>query len=99
MSCHSTVLYSDLFVLRMRTLAIQYPDHWGKSAIPNRNIPHPAPGEVGGGGWGLTLIGALVLPGRSRLNSAQINVIHRTIIAKFPRYRGKYVRVCGHGCV
>ena len=30
----------------------------------------------------------LVLPGRSRLNIAQNNVIHRTILAYFPRYRG-----------
>ena len=39
----------------MRTLAIQYPDPWGKFAIPNKENSPPCPGW---GGWGLTLIGA-----------------------------------------
>ena len=51
MSWHCTaVLHArELFVLRMRTLAIQYPDRWGKSAIPNKeNSPLcPGWGEVG----------------------------------------------------
>ena len=64
MALHCTVLRArELFVLRMRTLAIQYPDPWpwGKSAslpFQTRKILHPAPG---GGRWGLTLIGALIL--------------------------------------
>ena len=33
----------ELFVLRMRTLAIQYPDPWGKSAIPNKENSPPYP--------------------------------------------------------
>ena len=47
---HCTVLRArELFVLRMRTLAIQYPDPWGKSAIPNKENSPPCPGwgEVG----------------------------------------------------
>ena len=47
-----------LRVFRMRTLAIQYPDTWGKPAILSKENSHPVPG---GGGWGLTLIGALDL--------------------------------------
>ena len=46
-----------LRVFRMRTLAIQYPDPWGKPATPNKENSPPCPG------WGgLTLIGALLLP-------------------------------------
>ena len=42
---HGTVLRAhELFVLRMRTLAIQYPDPWGKSAIPNKENSPPCPG-------------------------------------------------------
>ena len=41
-----------LRVFRMRTLAIQYPDPWGKPAIPNKENSPLCPG------WGLTLIGA-----------------------------------------
>ena len=41
----------------MRTLAIQYPDPWGKPAIPNKGNSPPCPGW--GGGGGLTLIGTL----------------------------------------
>ena len=60
MSLHYTVLRArELFVLRMRTLAIQYPDPWGKSAIPNKENSPPCPGWGGGGGVGLTLIGVL----------------------------------------
>ena len=50
MSWHCTVLRArELFVLRMRTLTIQYPDPWGKSAIPNKENSPPCPGrgEVG----------------------------------------------------
>ena len=50
MALHCTVLRArELFVLRMRTLAIQYPDPWGKSAIPNKENSPPCPGwgEVG----------------------------------------------------
>ena len=50
MSWHCTVLRArELFVLHMRTLAIQYPDPWGKSAIPNKENSPPCPGwgEVG----------------------------------------------------
>ena len=45
-----------LRVFRMRTLAIQYPNPWGKPAIPNKENSPSCPGW---GGWGLTLIGAL----------------------------------------
>ena len=59
MSWHCTVLRArELFVLRMRTLTIQYPDPWGKSAIPNKENSPPCPGR--GVRGGLTLIGALV---------------------------------------
>ena len=45
MAPHCTVLRArELFVLRMRTLAIQYPDPWGKSAIPNKENSPPCPG-------------------------------------------------------
>ena len=51
LACHGTALYCtprrrarELFVLRMRTLAIQYPDPWGKSAIPNKENSPPCPG-------------------------------------------------------
>ena len=44
-----------LRVFRIRTLAIQYPDPWGKPAIPNKENSPPCPGW---GRWGLTLIGA-----------------------------------------
>ena len=50
MALHCTVLRArELFVLSMRTLAIQYPDPWGKSAIPNKENSPPCPGwgEVG----------------------------------------------------
>ena len=50
MALHCSVLRArELFVLRMRTLAIQYPDPWGKSAIPNKENSPPCPGwgEVG----------------------------------------------------
>ena len=55
--CTSTVLRArKLFELRMRTLAIQYPDPWGKSAIPNKENSPPCPG------WGgLILMGVLSL--------------------------------------
>ena len=36
----------------------------------------------------------LVLPRRLRLNLVHNNVVHRTIIAYFPRYRGKYAHTC-----
>ena len=42
-----------LRAFRTRTLAIQYPDPWGKPAIPNKENSPPCPR------WGLTLIGAL----------------------------------------
>ena len=45
-----------LRVFRMRTLVIQYPDPWGKPAIPNKEN---SPSYPGWGRWGLTLIGAL----------------------------------------
>ena len=41
-----------LRVFRMRTLAIQYPNPWGKPAIPNKENSPPCPGW----GGGLTLI-------------------------------------------
>ena len=48
MALHCTVLRArELFVLRMRTLAIQYPDPWGKSAIPNKENSPPCPGWRG----------------------------------------------------
>ena len=50
MALHCTVLRArELFVLRMRTLAIQHPYPWGKSAIPNKENSPPCPGwgEVG----------------------------------------------------
>ena len=50
MALHCSVLRArELFVLRMRTLAIQYPDPWCKSAIPNKENSPPCPGwgEVG----------------------------------------------------
>ena len=50
MSWHCTVVRAhELFVLRMPTLAIQYSDPWGKSAIPNKENSPPCPGwgEVG----------------------------------------------------
>ena len=57
MALHCTALRAhELFVLRMRTLAIQYPDPWGKSAIQNKENSPPCPGW---GEAGLTLIGAL----------------------------------------
>ena len=57
MALHCTVLRArELFILRMCTLVIQYPDPWGKSAIPNKENSPPCPGW---GVWGLTLIGAL----------------------------------------
>ena len=33
----------------MRTLAIQYPDPWGKPAIPNKENSPPCPGWGGAG--------------------------------------------------
>ena len=48
MALHCTVLrVSELFVLRMRTLAIKYPTHGASLPFQTRKIPHPAPG--GGG--------------------------------------------------
>ena len=97
MAQHCTVLP------RTRTIRIAHAHFSDSISRPLGQVCHSKQGKfptlprVGGGG--LTLIGALVLLGRSRLNSAQINVIHRTIIANFPRYRGKYVRACRHGCV
>ena len=41
-----------LRVFRMRTLAIQYPDPWGKPAIPNKENSPPCPGW---GGWGANI--------------------------------------------
>ena len=42
-----------LHVFHMRTLAIQYPNPWGKPAIPNKENSPPCPGwGWGGGGWG-----------------------------------------------
>ena len=38
-----------LRVFRMRTLAIQYPDPWGKPAIPNKENSPPCPGWGGVG--------------------------------------------------
>ena len=59
MALHCTVLRArELFVLRMRTLAIQYPDPWGKSAIPNKENSPPCRG-CGGGGW--SVISLMVL--------------------------------------
>ena len=61
LACHGTALYCthacELYVLRMRTLTIQYPDPCGKSVIPNKENSPPCPGW---GRWGLTLIGTLV---------------------------------------
>ena len=36
-----------LRVFRMRTLAIQYPDPWGKPVIPNKENSPPCPGLGG----------------------------------------------------
>ena len=40
-----------LRAFRMRTLAIQYPDPWGKPAIPNKENSPPCPGW----GWGANI--------------------------------------------